>query len=226
MSSAGRLTLTFIPCILPPSYQACYWLDNFGGTDYDIQNALDLAAVGAQASGAAGSTVKVKVGAKNNGPASGNTNRSGGEPLLHLEVRLPEGTELAAKPDNCSVDSENAAKVQCYSPDTLYNGESFLVELALKITKVTPNAAGLVSFGHSDRDPNHANDTADIVINPANGTGGGNPGGDNGNGGGSLPVTGVQVGLVAGAGAALLSGGIFFFAVARRRRVLLVTPKE
>jgi hypothetical protein len=187
--------------------------DNFGGTAYDIKNTLDLAAVGAHASGSVGSTVKVTVGAKNNGPASGNTNRSGGEPFVILELRLPEGTELVTVPANCGVDTEDPSKVQCQSSDTLYVGESYLVELPLKITKATTNAAGLVSFFHKDSDPDASNDTADIVINPAES-------------GPSLPVTGVQAGLIATIGAALLATGFFLFTVARRRRVLLVTPKE
>ena len=187
--------------------------DNFGGTSYDIKNTLDLAAIGGHASGSVGDTVKVTVGAKNNGPASGNTNRSGGEPFVILELRLPEGTELASVPENCGVDSEDSSKVQCYSADTLYVGESFLVELPLKITKVTPNAAGLVSYFHKESDLDPSNDTADIVINPAES-------------GPSLPVTGVQAGLIAATGAALLVGGFVLFTVARRKRVLLVTPKE
>jgi hypothetical protein len=188
--------------------------DNFGGTAYYVKNTLDLAAVGAHASGSVGDTVKITVGAKNNGPASGNTNRAGGEPFVHLEVRLPEGTELVSVPANCGVDSEDRAKVQCWGPDTLYVGESHLVELPLKITKATANAAGLVSFFHRDSDPDASNDTANIVINPAEG------------GGGNLPVTGVQVGLIATTGAAMLVGGVLLFTAARRRRVLLVTPKE
>jgi hypothetical protein len=187
--------------------------DNVGGTAYRIKNTLDLSAVGAHASGSVGDTVKITVGAKNNGPASGNTNRSGGEPFVTLEVRLPEGTELVSVPANCGADSEDRSKVQCWGPDTLYVGESYLVELPLKITKATANAAGLVSFFHRESDPDASNDTANIVINPAEG-------------GGSLPVTGVQVGLIATTGAALLVGGVLLFTAARRRRVLLVTPKE
>lgn len=187
--------------------------DNFGGTAYYIKNTLDLVAVGAEASGSVGNTVKVTVGAKNNGPASGNTNRSGGEPFVILELRLPEGTELVSVPANCRVDTVHPANVRCDSPETLYVGESYLVELPLKITKVTENAAGLVSFFHKDSDPDPSNNTANIVINPAEG-------------GSNLPVTGVQAGLIATAGAALLAGGFVLLTVARRRRVLLVTPKE
>jgi uncharacterized repeat protein (TIGR01451 family) len=188
--------------------------DNFGGTAYTIKNTLDLAAVGAHASGSVGSTVKVKVGAENKGPGSGNTNRSGGEPFVVLELRLPEGTELVSVPANCGVDAEDSSKAQCYSADTLYVGESFLVELTLKITSATGNAAGLVSFFHRDNDPDASNDTANIVINPTEG------------GGGNLPVTGVQAGLIAITGVALLAAGFFLYTVARRRRVLLVTPAE
>jgi hypothetical protein len=45
-------------------------------------------------------------------------------------------------------------------------------------------------------------------------------------GGGSLPITGVQAGLIGGAGlVAIVTGGVLF-ALARRRRVVLVSPTE
>jgi len=45
-------------------------------------------------------------------------------------------------------------------------------------------------------------------------------------GGGSLPITGVQAGLIGGAGlAAVVTGGVLFV-VARRRRVVMVSPTE
>lgn len=50
-------------------------------------------------------------------------------------------------------------------------------------------------------------------------------GGDGGTGGG-LPVTGVQVGLIGGIGAAVLVAGGVLLILARRRKVVLVTPSD
>lgn len=51
-------------------------------------------------------------------------------------------------------------------------------------------------------------------------------GGSGGGTGGGLPVTGVQVGLIGGAGAGVLALGAVLFVLARRRRVVLVTPGD
>ncbi|MFG1954170.1 cell wall anchor protein [Micromonospora sp. NPDC048830] len=44
--------------------------------------------------------------------------------------------------------------------------------------------------------------------------------------GGGLPVTGVQVGLIGGVGAAVLVAGGLLLVLSRRRRVVLVTPQD
>jgi hypothetical protein len=51
-------------------------------------------------------------------------------------------------------------------------------------------------------------------------------GGGGGGTGGGLPVTGVQVGLIGGVGAAVLALGAVLFVLSRRRRVVLVTPGD
>jgi hypothetical protein len=51
-------------------------------------------------------------------------------------------------------------------------------------------------------------------------------GGTGGGGGGDLPVTGVQAGLIGGVGLAVLAGGGVLFMMARRRKVVLVTPGD
>ncbi|MET8834794.1 cell wall anchor protein [Micromonospora sp. NPDC004540] len=47
-----------------------------------------------------------------------------------------------------------------------------------------------------------------------------------GGSGGGLPVTGVQVGLIGGVGAAILLAGAALLVLSRRRKVVLVTPTE
>lgn len=56
---------------------------------------------------------------------------------------------------------------------------------------------------------------------------GGSGGGDGDEGGGpTLPVTGVQIGLIGGFGAAVIALGGVLVLLARRRRVVLVTPDD
>jgi LPXTG-motif cell wall-anchored protein len=50
--------------------------------------------------------------------------------------------------------------------------------------------------------------------------------GGEGGGGGSLPVTGAQAGLIGGIGAVVVALGAVLFFVARRRKVVLVTPQD
>ncbi|HEX6967626.1 MAG TPA: LPXTG cell wall anchor domain-containing protein [Micromonosporaceae bacterium] len=50
--------------------------------------------------------------------------------------------------------------------------------------------------------------------------------GSGGEGGGSLPVTGAQAGLIGGIGAAVVIAGAALFLMARRRKVVLVTPDD
>lgn len=58
----------------------------------------------------------------------------------------------------------------------------------------------------------------------ATATPGGGSGGGAGDGG--LPVTGVQVGLIGGVGAAVLLAGAALLLLSRRRKVVLVTPTD
>jgi hypothetical protein len=51
-------------------------------------------------------------------------------------------------------------------------------------------------------------------------------GGTGGGGGGDLPVTGVQAGLIGGVGLAVLAGGGALLVMSRRRKVVLVTPGD
>ena len=55
-------------------------------------------------------------------------------------------------------------------------------------------------------------------------TAGGGTGGGTGDGG--LPVTGMQIGLIGGTGAAVLAAGAALMMLSRRRKVVLVTPDE
>lgn len=72
-----------------------------------------------------------------------------------------------------------------------------------------------------DVDPTDNTDTYTIFVGAKAGTGDGGSGG-----GGSLPVTGVQAGVIGGVGLGVLAVGGVLFMLARRRRVVLVTPAD
>ncbi|MET8089696.1 hypothetical protein [Micromonospora sp. NPDC005220] len=84
----------------------------------------------------------------------------------------------------------------------------------------------------TDVDPSDDRDDFAVIVAAKAGSGGGDSPGDNpgeggqGGSGGGLPVTGTQVGLVGGIGAAVLITGGVMVLVARRRRVVLVTPGD
>jgi hypothetical protein len=183
---------------------------------------VDLAAIGATASGAAGDTVTIPVGVKNNGPAS-----LGSQPAFAL-VTIPTGATVTTVPEGCFGNDEdgilegdaNAVQYACITDAVLPAGTTVTWKFGLKITKVVPNATGAVQLNppcecdlFSD-DTNKANDSAKIVLNPVAGSGDGDSGGE----GGGLPVTGPQTAFIGLAGALLIAAGVTGFAVTRRRR--------
>ncbi|MCU7724035.1 hypothetical protein ODJ79_09940 [Actinoplanes sp. KI2] len=200
--------------------------NNFQALDVNVtgKQGVDLAAVGATATGAAGTTVTVPVGVKNNGPATLNRTESGfGIAAL---ITIPAGASVASFPeDECFLNTQDtiihgdpkAVQYACFTDDVLPAGDSVTWKFGLKINKATPGATGSVALYPTcecewPADSNKANDTAKIVLNPA---GAGQPGGGSG---GGLPITGPQTALIGAAGVALLAGGAAFFALSRRRR--------
>jgi hypothetical protein len=90
---------------------------------------------------------------------------------------------------------------------------------ALKANKSLPKNVKLVSAksaGVTEVDQSDNVDGFAVVVAAQGGAGGG----------GSLPVTGVQAGLIGGVGLAVVIAGGVLFLVARRRRVVLVTPGD
>jgi LPXTG-motif cell wall-anchored protein len=201
--------------------------DNLGGTAFDLQNQIDIAAVGATASGAVGATVKVAVGVKNVGKGSIITFRSGGEPAARFQFDVPPDTEVVTVPDKCAginADGQpedglvGRTKYLCRTDDALLVGETYSAEFGLKIITATPDAKGKVTWDKYLNRPevvNPANDVADVVINPTS-TGGG----------GGLPITGTRTGLIAASGAGLLVAGVVLLLASRRRREVVAPPAE
>ncbi|MEV6814726.1 LPXTG cell wall anchor domain-containing protein [Micromonospora sp. NPDC051296] len=192
------------------------------------KNGTDLEAIGDKVSGAKGDEVVATVGFRNNGPATLDYSR-GGSSVTYLEIGVPTGTSAVTVPDNCSPVSNKGEwgepgepggrTYRCYASSFIKAGDEETIEFGLRIDKVTPNATGKVKINvpcqcdggfYSDLKP--SNDTAKIVVN-ANGQGG-----DGGQGGGELPITGANTVLIAGAGSVLLAAGVVGFVLARRRR--------
>ncbi|MEV4654710.1 LPXTG cell wall anchor domain-containing protein [Micromonospora sp. NPDC049301] len=200
-------------------------------------NPADLSVKGATASGKKGDVVQVRPSVTNLGPA-----------LLEYQdrpvfrVTVPEGTTAVEVSGECqpyTTDDEwdqwngnwgepGAKEYGCQITETPKDFEN-PYEFGLRIDTVVPDASGAVAARLAG-DPNSKNDTAKIVINPTT-VGGDNPGdgdGDNGTGGqggddgGALPITGQSTGLIAGIGALLLAAGVGGYLVAKRRRTRFV----
>jgi LPXTG-motif cell wall-anchored protein len=184
-------------------------------------NDADLAAVGGAAAGAAGQIVTVDLGIKNHGPATRDTSTGFSFDFASTvtDVTLPPGSSLAEMPRGCVAmkslgesgerdpDQDNLATrfIRCYDGESLLiAGDQMLLPVKLRIDQVITGAAGSILInGCIDcrRDKNPANDTATVVLNSA-----------------SLPVTGVQTGLIAGVGALLALMGAAVLVFGRRRR--------
>ncbi len=208
--------------------------DNIGSAFLQVDIAADLAAIGATLHGAAGDTVTATIGLTNLGPATLH-DPSGGFAAQFL-FTVPPGTSVVDVPDECITGPDNsqtpgAAAYLCGSDFAFAKGDKVTPTFKLKITEVIEGAEGTVQAVLLDGstnlrfDKNPANNTAKVVVNPAAGGDGGGTGGDDGGTGGGLPVTGVQVGAIAGGGAVLLAAGVVLFLITRRRRVVLVADE-
>lgn len=191
-------------------------------------NPADVAAIGAEITGAVGEVVDVTLAAVNDGPAD--VERTDGN-RPNLAITFPAGVEVVSLgQDEGALDdgprlcgplidgvpafgSEPAGLDYVCDIGLLPAGEraSFTFQVEITGTAATTGSVEVVGdFLDSDRD----NQTADIVLNATGGTGGG------------LPVTGPPVLITAGAGTALLALGLAIFLAARQRRVRMVVPTE
>jgi hypothetical protein len=89
--------------------------------------------------------------------------------------------------------------------------------------KLPANVKLLGASDVPDVDPSDNVDGFAVIV-AAEGGGGGGDGDEDG--GPTLPVTGVQVGLIGGLGAGVIAVGGVLVLLARRRRVILVTPDD
>lgn len=205
-------------------------LDNWTLSYIEVQGThrpADQAAVGATVTGPVGSTVSVNVGARALGPARV-TFRDG---FVTTRVKLPPGTTVVRTPQACI--PAGLADFVCVTP-TIDAHQTFTWDFGLRLDTVG-QATGTVTvetdtFGKATLDTNEENDTAFITVTTvaapsSSATGGGGATGGAGGGGGagdSLPVTGADIAVTAGAGAALIALGVGSYLMARRRRTRFI----
>ena len=138
----------------------------------------DVVAIGAKASGAAGDVVAVKIGLRNNGPATVDYSRIGG-PASIAVLNVPPGTKLDSAPDSCWLVEDDSfgarpgdVQYACGTGMLLTAGETVTWKLALRIERVIPNATGTIQVNPAclceifSSDINKSNDKSTLVINP------------------------------------------------------------
>jgi hypothetical protein len=182
---------------------------------------FDLAAVGASITGAVGDRVEVEIGAVNNGPATLYTDLFVNNDTSTL-IDVPAGLKAVAVDDDCfASDSEDftgepgAPQYVCESADdTLAAGARRVYDFTFEVRAGATERSGQVVVNDWDWngsplfDGDKSNDRSAITVSV---TGEG--------GGGTLPITGANVGLIAGGGALLIAAGVVGMLAVRRRRV-------
>jgi hypothetical protein len=221
--TAGELHLVATPPKMSARAQTQTDIDNsdnwsFATVNVTGDNHGDLAAVGTTVKGDIGTTVIAKVGAKNLGPAR--VGLSDGA-AAQVRVVIPKGTTAVSVPEkDCwpwingqaapsGTPLTGAAEYMCATSTwKLDVNETYTWEFGLRIDSAG-ETAGTITLDTFDDELNKSNNAAQIIVNPAGGLGGGS---------GTLPITGADVGLAAGAGVALIAVGGFGYLAARRRR--------
>jgi LPXTG-motif cell wall-anchored protein len=192
-------------------------------------NPADFAAVGAEITGTVGDVVTVAVGIENHGPADlgGVELGEGSVPIPVAVIEFPPGVTVREVLDpegdlrfvsTCApvldgvpqLDRRNEADGRLYhcfvSEIPLPPGDSWLFPFEVEITG-TATSTGEVTVTEGPKDPNPANNTAAIRVDP-----------EAGGAGGELPATGADPALAVGAGLAVLVAGIGLLLLAHRRR--------
>ncbi|RKR89681.1 hypothetical protein BDK92_4037 [Micromonospora pisi] len=196
-------------------------------------HAADSAAVGTGVDGVTGSSLTVKVGIRNDGPADtlGPDDNWGSSAL----ISLPAGLAVRKVDSRCvpvidgKPDWEQGSRVDglvyhCRPLESVAVGTTDLFSFTVEITGPA-GAAGSIVVDGGVQDANAANNTAAITLTTGDGGSGdgGSGDGDGGAGaGGGLPVTGASAGAIAVGGILLLGAGVTALVVARRRRIVTV----
>src|SRR5947207_273164 len=148
----------------------------------------DLAAIGATASGPAGSVVRVRVGVKDLGPGTVPAHRGVMGSVTAFTVELPPGVTLVRRVLGCTDPFDQRNNCETVLGRALGPGQSQTNQYDLRIGNITGTVTGHVrvtfkpGFESPDLDTNHGNDSAPIAITRTAASGGS----------AGLPVTGTR----------------------------------
>ncbi|MFD5327985.1 hypothetical protein [Streptomyces sp. NPDC127092] len=148
-----------------------------------VTNTADFAVRGARLTAAAGETVTAQVTFRNRGPAWV-ANLGSGDPVGRVDVTVPRGATATAVPDACEPRTADggwwegevrtgAPRYSCNLPIWVAEKQTVVLPFQLRVDTVVTGAKGAVVLGPPygteplPFDPNRANDTAKIVLNPA-----------------------------------------------------------
>jgi hypothetical protein len=155
---ALRLTETTVSATAPTVWQDV-------AIDVTGSQGADLGVSGGKAYGAAGDVVKVAAGVRNNGP--GGFHWLQASPARgKVVVTIPPGTSVVSAQGLCKPETEAKVRYVCDIPSRFAAGDSFSWPFNLRIDQVVPDATGTIAVDF-DGDLATANDTAQLVINPA-----------------------------------------------------------
>jgi hypothetical protein len=216
------------PLRLVPMRQGRAYFEELNGWDNSTsfvvavsKNPADAVALGADFTGAIGAVRTIRVGVRNDGPAS--TPGPEQERPLTAKVTIPSGLGLKKVDDNCVplADGEpvwdQPGRVSghyylCVVPKSLHKGDKALFSFTAEIQNGENEDEGSITVDGGAQDPKTGNNVAKIAVQVAGSAGSG----------GGLPVTGAPAALLGGGGALLLIAGAVAFILARRRRIVTV----
>ncbi|MFD6426547.1 hypothetical protein [Streptomyces sp. NPDC060198] len=181
--------LRFVAQETPPA--GAEYLDALPFTHITAESSADFSLTGAEVTGEKGDTVKAAVTFANHGPAWVDNDTE--TPIGVFDVGVPPGTTVTRAPDVChpvgpdgkEIPAAGATTYRCSTVNAYVEENATLaLEFTLRIDKVVPNATGEVVFvpgenraGTLPFDHEPGNNTAKIVVNPAeDGAAGGSTG--------------------------------------------------
>ncbi|MFJ2110668.1 MULTISPECIES: hypothetical protein [unclassified Streptomyces] len=154
--------------------------DNYRSTMVRAVNTADLRLIGSTPSGAAGETVTASVTVENRGPAWV-ASLGAGEPIATVDIIVPEGATVTAKPEGCSARTASgewqrpqlgAPRYSCATNIWLDENGSESFMFSLRVDRVVPAATGrAVTLNDNpelrirDFDPDLSNNETSIVVN-------------------------------------------------------------
>jgi hypothetical protein len=189
-------------------------------------NPADSVAIGDAFEGRIGDTRTIKIGFRNDGPA---TVLPASRQWRHAaKVRIPSGVKLTKVDEDCVPDGDGEPSWDrpgqisghdylCLASAPLAPGAKQLFSFTAKIENGANEDEGSITVDGGVQDLKPGNNVATVQVKPAGDNGGGGTGGGSG---GGLPITGAPAGRTAGAGLLLVLTGALALVLTRRRRTV------